>query len=157
MTTISAYIRNTGGKTYPGGSATLIFSEVSSMQQIPALDFDEKTILKWTFIPQESGNIPIKINIDGKWNLKGSIRVEPAIDVVKSDYVPEPRPVDTNPYQIGIYYFPGWSPDQWDRWSKQKGFPERDPVLGFYREGDPEVADWHIKWAVENGISLLHV
>jgi len=153
--TISAYIRNTGGKTYPGGSVTLIFSEVSSTQQIPALDFNEKTILKWTFLPQESGNIPIKINIDGKWNLSGSIRVESAIDVVKSDYVPEPRPVNTNPYQIGIYYFPGWSPDQWNRWEKQKGFPERDPVLGFYREGDPEVADWHIKWAVENGISYF--
>lgn len=28
-------------------------------------------------------------------------------------------------------------------------------MLGYYREGDPEVADWHIKWAVENGITFF--
>jgi hypothetical protein len=27
--------------------------------------------------------------------------------------------------------------------------------LGWYREGDPEVADWHIKWAVEHGITFF--
>ena len=154
--TISAYIRNTGGKTFPGGRASLILPEKNAEDQpITALKFDEKAVLKWKFIPQTSGNVPVKINVDDKWNLTGSTIIEPAIDVAKSDYVPEPHPVDTNPYQIGIYYFPGWSPDQWDRWTKQKGFPERDPVLGFYREGDPEVADWHIKWAVENGISFF--
>jgi len=58
-------------------------------------------------------------------------------------------------YEIGIYYFPGWSPDQIDRWKKQAEFPEREPVLGWYAEGRPEVADWHIKWAVENGISFF--
>jgi len=34
-------------------------------------------------------------------------------------------------------------------------FPERDPILGWYEEGNPEVADWHIKWACENGISFF--
>lgn len=43
-----------------------------------------------------------------------------------------------------------------DRWQKQAEFPERDSLLGWYDEGLPEVADWHIKWAVENGISLLY-
>lgn len=75
-----------------------------------------------------------------------------------ADYVPAPRPVKTD-YDIGVYYFPGWSPDRPDgtssRWDKQAGFPERDPLLGWYREGDPEVADWHIKWAVENGIRFF--
>lgn len=68
--------------------------------------------------------------------------------------VPPPRPVESD-YRLGVYYFPGWSPDQLDRWEKQAGFPERDPVLGWYAEGSPEVADWHIKWAVENGISFF--
>jgi hypothetical protein len=35
------------------------------------------------------------------------------------------------------------------------GFPERMPLLGYYREGDPSVMDWQIKWAVEHGISFL--
>jgi lysophospholipase L1-like esterase len=68
--------------------------------------------------------------------------------------VPPPRPVSSD-YQIGVYYFPGWSPEQASRWQKQAGFPERDSLLGWYEEGRPEVADWHIKWAVENGISFF--
>jgi len=34
-------------------------------------------------------------------------------------------------------------------------FPERTPLLGYYREGDPGVMDWQIKWAVEHGISFF--
>jgi lysophospholipase L1-like esterase len=80
------------------------------------------------------------------------------IKAKKATYVPVPQPVKTD-YDIGVYYFPGWAPDQPDgtssRWKLQAAFPERDPVLGWYREGDPEVADWHIKWAVENGIRFF--
>jgi hypothetical protein len=155
MMSLSAYLRNAGGETFPGGDAELVVPGVSdATQRIPALSFNEKTVAKWDFKPGESGILPVKIQVDGQM-LSGSIRVEPAISISQADYVPEPRPVKTDPYEIGVYYFPGWSPDQWNRWSKQKGFPERDPVLGFYREGDPEVADWHIKWAVENGISFF--
>ncbi len=68
--------------------------------------------------------------------------------------VPVPVPAKTA-YQIGAYYFPGWSPDQISRWKSQADFPERDSLLGWYEEGRPEVADWHIKWAVENGISFF--
>lgn len=74
------------------------------------------------------------------------------------DYaVPPPTPVESK-YDIGVYYFPGWSPTDdgtGQRWKLQEPFPERDPLLGFYREGNPEVADWHIKWAVENGIRFF--
>ena len=155
MMSLSAYLRNTGGKTFPGGDAELVDPGVpDATRSIPALKFSEKAVAKWQFKPDESGILPVSIKVDGQ-TLSGSVRVEPAISVSRADYVPEPRPVKTDPYEIGVYYFPGWSPDQWDRWSKQKGFPERDPVLGFYREGDPEVADWHIKWAVENGVSFF--
>ena len=34
-------------------------------------------------------------------------------------------------------------------------FPERTPLLGYYREGDPSVMDWQIKWVVEHGISFF--
>lgn len=157
---ISAYVRNTGGETFQGGSALLITTESTKLidnkeKRLPSLEFDKNAVIKWKVIFNESGNIPIRIEINDTWKFSGKVRVEPAITVYKTDYVPEPKPIDTSPYEIGVYYFPGWSPDQWDRWSKQKGFPERDPVLGFYREGDPEVADWHIKWAVENGITFF--
>jgi hypothetical protein len=160
VTIISAYVRNTGKETFPGGKALLtiplnckIIDEKE--KSIPLLLFNEKAVVKWQVVFNESGNIPIKIEVDDIWKLSGTVRIEPAINIQKSDYVPKPQPVDTSPYEIGIYYFPGWSPDQWNRWSMQKGFPERDPVLGFYREGDPEVADWQIKWAVENGLSYF--
>ncbi len=71
----------------------------------------------------------------------------------KVSYVPEPVPVDTGPYLVGCYYYPGWH--TYDRWSVLDDFPERKPVLGYYREGDPEVADWHIKWALEHGIGFF--
>ncbi len=160
VATISAYIKNTGGETFQGGSAILVVPESAKVvdskeKRLRPLKFDENTIVKWQVIFNESGNIPIRIEVNDIWRLSGKVRVEPAINIQKTDYVPRPNPVYTSPYEIGIYYFPGWSPDQWDRWLKQKGFPERDPVLGFYREGDPEVADWHIKWAVENGITFF--
>ena len=155
-----AYLRNSGVKTFPGGEASLVISDDweapgTNAQSIPALGFNERAFVKWELRPNVLGTLPIKIYINGRV-LSGSMRVEPAINVSRADYVPEPRPVDTDPYEIGVYYYPGWSPDRWyERWEKQAGFPERDPALGFYREGDPEVADWHIKWAVENGISFF--
>jgi len=157
MMSLSAYLRNVGGETFAGGEASLIISGDAESQEaatVPPIKFGEKATARWKVRANKSGIIPIKINVNGQV-LSGSIRIEPAVSAAKSDYVPEPQPVDTSPYEIGIYYFPGWSPDQWSRWEKQRGFPERDPVLGFYNEGEPEVADWHIKWAVENGISFF--
>ncbi|MFC1717432.1 glycoside hydrolase family 99-like domain-containing protein, partial [Candidatus Poribacteria bacterium] len=154
-----AYLRNAGAETFPGGAASLVISENwealgTIAQSIPALENNKKAGVRWQLRPNSSGMLPIKIDVNGRV-FSSSIKIEPAINVSSANYVPEPRPVDTGPYEMGVYYFPGWSPDQWSRWEKQKGFPERDPALGFYREGDPEVADWHIKWAVENGISFF--
>jgi len=38
-------------------------------------------------------------------------------------------------------------------WKAIDPYPERKPVLGWYNEGMPEVADWHIKYWLEHGIS----
>jgi hypothetical protein len=67
--------------------------------------------------------------------------------------VPAPRPVSTGLYQIGAYYFPGWY--DYNRWRVLDEYPERVPLLGYYREGDPTVMDWQIKWALEHGISFF--
>ena len=64
-----------------------------------------------------------------------------------------PRPISTTPYHVGAYYFPGWP--TLDKWKVLDAFPERTPLLGYYREGDPSVMDWQIKWAVEHGISFF--
>ncbi|MFQ6133884.1 MAG: glycoside hydrolase family 99-like domain-containing protein [Armatimonadota bacterium] len=81
-----------------------------------------------------------------------SIAFTPRIRLPQTNYVPEPQPVETD-YQVGIYYFPGWW--NYGRWLPIMDFPARRPVLGWYQEGLPEVADWHIKWALEHGISFF--
>ncbi len=69
-------------------------------------------------------------------------------------YVPEPEAVESD-YRVGAYYFPGWNSRT--RWNPIEGYPERKPVLGWYDESLPAVADWQIKWAVEHGISFFVV
>jgi len=76
---------------------------------------------------------------------------EPA-KVPHPGYVPEPQPVRGD-NEVGVYYFPGWNSA--DAWARLHPYPERKPLLGWYREGDPEVADWQIKWAVEHGITYF--
>ncbi len=79
-------------------------------------------------------------------------RFTPRLRVEQTGYIPEPKPT-RGPVEVGVYYFPGWKTAS--QWQPIQRFPERKPVLGWYREGDPEVADWHIKWAVEHGITFF--
>ena len=72
----------------------------------------------------------------------------------RASYVPEPRAASTE-YLIGAHYFPGWKEGTHYGWGKIEPYPERKPLLGWYDEGSPEVADWEIKWAVEHGISFF--
>lgn len=67
--------------------------------------------------------------------------------------VPEPKPVKGDTL-VGAYYFPGWS--QEDRWyCLAANDAVQHPLLGYYREGNPEAADWHIKWALEHGVGFF--
>ncbi len=69
------------------------------------------------------------------------------------DRPPAPRPAQSD-MLVGAFYFPGWSAPQ--RWYCIKANEEaQHPLLGYYPEGDPDVADWHIKWALEHGVSFF--
>lgn len=72
------------------------------------------------------------------------------------DYVPEPKPVSSD-YYIACHYFPGWNvrKDGTSGFEAIRDFPERTPLIGYYDEADPEVADWEIKWAREHGINCF--
>jgi hypothetical protein len=108
-----------------------------------------------TIIPRAAGQTRLRLAVGGQAFTR-VVRVDPALaEPVRSPYeVPPPRPVQTD-YRIGIYYYPGWSSPQMLAWRRQADLPEREPLLGWYPEGRPEVADWHIKWAVENGLSFF--
>lgn len=79
--------------------------------------------------------------------------------------VPPPKPVATD-IKVGAYIFPGWyrqkgtsdypypTFDEQSEWmSAIAKVSKPRPVLGFYDDSMPEVNDWHIKWALEAGIS----
>jgi len=73
------------------------------------------------------------------------------------DYVPEPRPVTTD-RTVAVHYYPGWvrgGTNIHRCFEDLRDFPERCPMLGYYDESNPEVTDWEIKWAVENGINCF--
>ena len=71
-----------------------------------------------------------------------------------ADYIPRPEPAPTEQL-IGAHYVPGWKEGTHWGWGKITPFPGREPLLGWYDEGRPEVADWEIKWALEHGISFF--
>ncbi|HMW54786.1 MAG TPA: glycoside hydrolase family 99-like domain-containing protein [Accumulibacter sp.] len=65
---------------------------------------------------------------------------------------------------IGVFYFPGWH-SQSRYWRDIKGlpdsrspgrpWPDREPLLGYYAEEDPKVAEQHIDWASRYGITFF--
>ena len=67
--------------------------------------------------------------------------------------IPLPKPAKSDAL-VGAYYFPGWCKE--NRWyCIAASETAQHPLLGYYREGDPETADWHIKWALEHGVSFF--
>ena len=69
--------------------------------------------------------------------------------------IPEPSPVKTD-VELHAFYYPGTEQmAEWDLVAQT--MPWIKPTLGWYDEGDPDVVDWQIKWAVEHGISAFCV
>lgn len=63
-------------------------------------------------------------------------------------------------YEIGVYYFPGWLDDQRGApaakpWERIKRYPEREPLLGWYREGDSSVVEQQVDWMHAYGIDFV--
>lgn len=158
-----AWIQNTGGETATNITVLLSLpSEVkvvagsARIARVAALGFGEEARLSWTVQAERpvEAKVQLQIPADGAERASASapLRITPRLKVARTDYVPEPESV-RGPYEVGIYYFPGWKTAS--QWQPLQRFPERKPVLGWYREGEPEIADWHIKWAVEHGITFF--
>lgn len=63
-------------------------------------------------------------------------------------------------YTIGVYYYPGWSPytkgaHEPDPWLAIKAYPEREPLLGWYNDGQRKVLDTQLSWMADNGIDFV--
>ncbi len=114
--------------------------------------------LTWTLVSSKTGTVPISVTAaapaGGTSTASADILVKAAIKPTTASYVPPPIPVSSN-YDVGAYYFPGWSLDS--HWDPIRNYPDHRPVLGYYAEGTPQVIDWQIKWAVEHGIKFFVV
>lgn len=69
------------------------------------------------------------------------------------EYVPAPQKISANDMIVGTQSCSMWREGTHLGWDRINPYPERKPILGFYDEGNPETADWEIKWMVEHGIS----
>jgi hypothetical protein len=120
------------------------------------LSYQDGVDVNWRVRAERPTDARVTLRVEGQrvpaLITSATVAFTPKLNVPAANYVPEPRPAPTD-YQVGVYYFPGWW--NYGRWQVLDDFPERRPVLGYYREGEPEVADWHIKWALEHGISFF--
>jgi hypothetical protein len=113
--------------------------------------------LVWTLLAKEPGEVPISITAESESSSAEAstmLLINPKVATQKASYIPPPQPAASE-YNIGAYYFPGWSLDS--HWDPIRSFPQRMPALGYYAEGDPQVLDWQIKWAAEHGIKFFAV
>lgn len=156
-----AVVRNLGG---PARNVRLGFHLPEGVRLVsgqrktvlPALEFAEDRMLFWRVEAKTpmTARVVLTVVAEGSPSVKEERAwvFPPSLHLPRHDYVPEPRPV-RGPFEIGVKYFPGWP--SLSRWARIMPYVERTPALGWYREGSPEVMDWHIKWAVEHGVTFF--
>jgi len=132
--------------------------EGQAQQPVPPVEFDDHVAVRWQVLADSPGTYPVTLVLSGE-GASGTETVslefaEPRA-IVPVEYVPAPRPVETD-LDVCAFYFPGWdSPAKWD--CIRRVAPIRKPLLGYYDEANPECVDWQIKWARENGIGIFLV
>ncbi len=68
----------------------------------------------------------------------------------------KPEPMRKS-YQTGCWYFPSmidWS-TRTEAFQGMRSCENTKPLLGYYNEALPEVADWHVQWAARHGIDFF--
>ncbi len=156
-----ARVRNAAGKaanvrvtlTVPSG----VVLKGSATQSIAALGYLEAKEVAWQVLAKApvSGRFRVDASAQGAGQSSLSTRIGflANLRLPRASYVPEPRPAKTGKYTVWTHYCPLWKHGTHYGWKMIEPYPERKPVLGWYNEGTPEVADWHIKYWLEHGIS----
>ncbi|MFH2502126.1 glycoside hydrolase family 99-like domain-containing protein [Klebsiella indica] len=57
--------------------------------------------------------------------------------------------------EVGVYYYPGWKKPGIDTWGPIKKYPERRPILGWYKEGEDNVIKQQLEWMEKYGITYI--
>ena len=160
---VLALLENEGGSAYVVEGAAMELPPGLALIQAPetlptTVDFGEQAMLRWKVASAQPGEYAITLNLSGVFApppATAHLRFLPPVHRPRADYVPPPQPVETD-IDLCMYYFPGWATDAaWD--CIRRIAPVRKPLLGYYDESNPEIVDWQIKWAVENGIRCFLV
>lgn len=56
---------------------------------------------------------------------------------------------------VGVFYYPGWYRPNIDGWEKIKPHPDREPFLGWYKEGSDDITRTQIRWMEKYGINFI--
>jgi hypothetical protein len=157
--TVAGVVRNLG-RAVEGARVTLELppgvEPVGSMTRVlPRLPYDTTQVLKWQVRASSpcQGTVQARIRLDGQ-EIASSTRAldfRAPIQGAPASYVPEPKPAHPSLIPL-MHYCPLWKLGTHYGWGKIEPWPERRPAIGWYDEGTEEVADWHIKYALEHGI-----
>jgi hypothetical protein len=160
---VTCTLRNLGGELAQNVTATLLPAEGVGVLDAPTKTIERISLYlpkttSWRIQSATPGPVQLTATVRGPRiepiTRTASIDFTPMPEVPATSYVPEPKPVKPD-VDVGAFYFPGWYDTS--RWRPILDFPMRKPVLGWYDEANPEVADWQIKWAVEHGITFFMV
>ncbi|MEI6499867.1 MAG: LamG-like jellyroll fold domain-containing protein [Armatimonadota bacterium] len=131
----------------------------SPTQTIPQLGYEQQKDLSWTVTATKAATATFTAQVTAPRltpvSLRSAVLFNPELKVTKASYVPRPVPAKMGKYQVWTHYCPLWKEGTHTGWKAIENYPERKPVLGNYNEGTPEVADWHIKYWLEHGISAV--
>ncbi len=125
-----------------------------TVKTVPAIVPGDGVVLNWNLDTQRAGWVKAELMAEGMAEpiATSVMQIHPVKPDLPQGQIP-PVMAPKSDYDVGVYYFPGWW--NYSRWTVLDAYPERTPLLGYYREGEPAVADWHIKWMAEHGINFM--
>ncbi len=157
--TILLQLKNAGASLKEAKADLLLPKEVKLLkgahsEKINDIAFGETRFVQWTAICDKVGEFraSLKLNFGNvSREHRALLKISKTPSISSADYPPEPKIVRSD-WEVGVYYFPGWPTAS--QWLPVKNWG-RKPLLGYYKEGNPEVMDWQIKWALEHGITFF--
>ncbi|MFS2070862.1 glycoside hydrolase family 99-like domain-containing protein [Pseudomonas sp. CT11-2] len=56
---------------------------------------------------------------------------------------------------VGVFYYPGWNKPNIDSWARIKPYSDREPLLGWYKEGTDTYTKTYITWMKKYGVDYV--
>ena len=157
---VVACIKNVGGGTTDIAVRLQVPPGVEILgpdtRTIPYLGQGDLDLARWRIRAARAGTHTVRVEVSSAGAAARTqdlvLVVETLPDLPRTDYVPAPR-IATTEYLNLMHYCALWKEGTHYGWKLIEPWPSRRPTLGWYDEGTPEVADWHIKYALEHGVN----